>query len=311
MIARCEVLTLENWMMDYLTLYKRGCKPRTLEEYARLYRLHIAPELAEVELDALTPEHIQRVLIGAEARSGQRSAQAVHALLRACLRRAVRSRLLVWSPVDAIDRPQHTPSPGVALTDEDYAAALPWILDDLGLSLALLAGLRRGEISGLQWGDVDLSRRLLTISRTRQRVAGALVTGSTKSAAGTRCVPIAPELLPILRGAYRLAPQSWVCPCAPEAHDRRWQRMQHQQLHLSQHYRLHDLRHTYVTRLLMAGTMPRIVQYVAGHSSLDVTMRVYTHITPADAQRELAAVYIRAREKEHLTLNQGAQGSSP
>ncbi len=304
-------MTLTDWFAQYLDLYKRGCKPRTLEEYRRLYAAHVAPVLGAVDVTKVTPEDIQRVLIGAHDRSGARTAQAVHALLRALYRRAVRSRLVIWSPVDAVDRPQHTPSPGVALTDEDYTAALPWITDDLGLSLALMAGLRRGEIAGLQWGDVDLSRRLLTISRTRQRVAGDLVTGPTKSAAGARCIPIAPELLPILRSAYRLAPQSWVCPCAPEAHDRRWQRMQRQQLHLSQQYRLHDLRHTYVTRLLIAGAMPRIVQYVAGHSSLDMTMRVYTHITPADAQRELAAVYIRAQTKAHLTLNQGVPGSSP
>lgn len=304
-------MTLTDWFAQYLDLYKRGCKPRTLEEYRRLYAAHVAPVLGAVDVTEVTPEDIQRALIGAHDRSGARTAQAVHALLRALYRRAVRSRLVTWSPVDAVDRPQHTASPGVAMTDEDYTAALPWITDDLGLALALMAGLRRGEIAGLQWGDVDLSRRLLSISRTRQRVAGALVTGPTKSAAGARCVPIAPELLPILRSAYRLAPQSWVCPCAPEAHDRRWQRMQRQQLNLSQHYRLHDLRHTYVTRLLMAGAKPRVVQYVAGHSSLDVTMRVYTHITPADAQRELTAVYIRAQTKGHLTLNQGVPGSSP
>lgn len=304
-------MTLTDWFAQYLDLYKRGCKPRTLEEYRRLYAAHVATVLGSHDVNEVTPEEIQRVLVSAQERSGARTAQAVHALLRALYRRAVRSRLVIWSPVDAVDRPQHTATPGVAMTEDDFRAALPWIMDDLGLSLALLAGLRRGEIAGLQWGDVDLARKQLTICRTRQRVAGALVTGSTKSAAGARCVPICPDLLPILRSAYRLPPQSWVCPDPPEAHDRRWQRMQRELLKLSQHYRLHDLRHTYVTRLLMAGAKPRVVQYVAGHSSLDITMRVYTHITPADAQRELTAVYIRARQNAHLTLNQGVPGSSP
>lgn len=275
------------WFADYLRLYKRNLKPRTLEEYTRLYRAHIAPELAAVELAAITPEHIQRAIISAEERSGARTAQAVHALLRACFRRAVRSRLLPWSPVDAVDRPQHTPQQGAAMTEADYAAALPFILDDLGLSLALLAGLRRSEIAGLQWGDIDLKARQIHVCRIRHRVGGQLVTAPPKSAAGLRVVPIAPELLPVLRRAYRLPPSSWVCPCAPEALDRRWQRIQTRDLELSQRYRLHDLRHTYVTRLLLAGALPRVVQYVAGHSSLDLTLQVYTHITPADALREL------------------------
>ena len=278
------------WFADYLRLYKRGLKPRTLEEYTRLYRAHIAPELAEVELVAVTPEHIQRAIISAEERSGARTAQAVHALLRACFRRAVRSRLLPWSPVDATDRPQHTPQQGVAMSEADYASALPFILDDVGLSLALLAGLRRGEIAGLQWGDVDLKARQLHVRRIRHRVSGQLVTAPPKSAAGLRVVPIAPELLPVLRRAYRLPPSSWVCPCAPEALDRRWQRIQQRDLELSQRYRLHDLRHTYVTRLLLAGALPRVVQYVAGHSSLELTMQVYTHVTPTDALRELDRV---------------------
>lgn len=278
------------WFTEYIRLYKRNLKPRTLEEYSRLYQLHIAPDLAAVDLDAITPEHIQRVLLGAADRSGQRSAQAVHALLRACLRRAVRSRLLVWSPVDAVDRPQHTPQQGAALTEADYAAALPFILDDVGLSLALLAGLRRGEIAGLQWGDVDIKARQIHVRRIRHRVGGEIVTAPPKSAAGLRVVPIAPELIPVLRRAYRLSPSAWVCPCAPEALDRRWQRIQQRDLNLSQRYRLHDLRHTYVTRLLLAGAVPRVVQYVAGHSSIELTMQVYTHISPEDAQREIDRV---------------------
>lgn len=284
-------MTYHAWYALYIDLYKRDLKPRTREEYDRLHRAHIAPILGACELSAITPEDVQRVLVAAADRSGQRTAQAVHALIRAVMRRAVRSRLLTWSPCDAIDRPQHSPASGVAMTEADYAASLPWILDDLALSLALLAGLRRGEICGLQWGDVDLPARVLHIRRTRQRVGGELLTQPPKSAAGVRDVPIAPVLLPLLRSAYRLTPGAWVIPTAPEALDRRWRRIQSRVVSLSQPYRLHDLRHTYVTRLLLAGTLPRVVQYVAGHASLDMTMRVYTHVTPADACRELGKTY--------------------
>ena len=305
-------MTVDAWIAMYLDLYKRGCKPRTLEEYRRLYAAHILPALGAVDVADVTPEDVQRVLLCAADRSGARTAQAVHALLRAAYRRAVRSRLLPWSPVDAVDRPQHTPEPGVAMTPADYDTALPWVLDDLGLSLALLAGLRRAEIAGLQWQDVDLSARLITIRRTRQRVGGQLVTGTPKSAAGARCVPIDAQLLPILRAEYRLIPGAWVCPCAPECHDRRWQRLQAHTLSLSRRYRLHDLRHTYVTRLLLAGAVPRVVQYVAGHSSLDVTMRVYAHVTPADARQELDRIAsLHGRMSGYLSLNQGVPGSSP
>lgn len=283
-------MTYAEWYTEYLTLYAGAAKPRTREGYNQLHRAHIAPVLGGIELEAVTPEDVQRVLLSAADRSGARTAQAVHALLRAVFRRAVRSRRLQWSPVDAVDRPQHVPVPGVAMSSEDFTAALPWITDDIALSLALLAGLRRGEIAGLQWGDVDLPGRMLHIRRTRQRVGGRIVTQPPKSAAGVRDVPICVELAPILRAAYRLAPSSWVIRTAPEAIDRRWQRIQQRCVQLSRHYRLHDLRHTYVSRLLLAGAVPRVVQYVAGHSSLDITMRVYAHVTPDDARRELDRV---------------------
>lgn len=282
-------MTYDTWYTKYITVYKAKRKPRTLEEYNRLHRSIIAPVLGPVELGDVSPEDVQ-VCLNAAAERGGRTADAVYTLIRAVMRRAVRSRLLSWSPVDAVDPPQHDEALGVSLTAADYAAALPRISDDVGLSLALMAGLRRGELAGLQWGDVDLRARRIHVQRIRQRIDGQLVTGSTKSTAGERIVPISPELLPILRAAYRLAPAAWVCPCAPETHDRRWQRIQQRDVLLSQHYRLHDLRHTYVSRLLLAGTIPRVVQYLAGHSSIDMTMRIYAHVTPEDAARELERV---------------------
>ena len=108
-------MTYQAWYTQYIDLYKHGLKPRTREEYDRLHRAHIAPALGSCELSSIAPEDVQRVLVAAADRSGQRTAQAVHALIRAVMRRAVRSRLLTWSPCDAIDRPQHSPAPGICL----------------------------------------------------------------------------------------------------------------------------------------------------------------------------------------------------
>ncbi len=132
-------MTLTDWFAQYLDLYKRGCKPRTLEEYRRLYAAHVAPVIGSQDVLKVTPEDIQRALIGALDRSGARTAQAVHALLRALYRRAVRSRMVTWSPVDAVDRPQHTATPGVAMTDEDY---------ELYQAMLARKRIRRGAVHG-------------------------------------------------------------------------------------------------------------------------------------------------------------------
>lgn len=278
----------QDWFTLYLSTYKRDLKPRTREEYERQHRVYIAPVIGEKPLEDISPEDCQAI-INAAAENGERISQAVFALLRASFRRAVRSRRLQWSPMDAVDRPKHRPETGNALTQADYLAVVPEISDDLSLSLALFAGLRRAEIAGLKWGDVDLVANVLHVRRIRRRVGGELIDAAPKSVAGVRDIPIAPELLPILRRCYRLTPSARCIDVAPEALDRRWKRVQ-ADLDLSRRYRLHDLRHTYVTRAILSGINPRVVQYLAGHSSLELTLQVYSHITIEAAQAEIRRV---------------------
>ena len=279
------------WYSQYMTLYKSKLAPRTREEYDRMQRVYLSPVLGSMELDAITPEDVQRCLVLAADRGGPRQAQAVFSLIRAVLRRACRSRLIPWSPVEALDKPEHTPEEGKQLTDRDYQAVLPFVRNDLALSLALFAGLRRGEICGLQWGDVDLQHGVLHVRRQRQRVGGQLIVKTPKSAAGCRDVPIDPQLLPLLRRQFVLRPSAWVIPFAPEYVGRSWALIQERDVLLSQHYRLHDLRHTYGSQLILKGCLPRVVQYLMGHASLEVTMRVYSHVSPEQAAAEVRKVY--------------------
>lgn len=284
-------MMFREWYSRYLALYKRSLAPRTREEYDRINRVYADPVLGSMELAAITPEDIQLVLINAAERGGTRQAQAVYSLLHAIMRRAYRSYLVNRSPVDAIDKPEHDPEQGKQLTERDYQAALPFIRRNLALALALDAGLRRGEIAGLQWGDVDLSAGYLHIRRQRQRTNGQIITKTPKSTSGCRDVAISPDLLPILKQHYQLIPRGWVIPHAPEYAGRCWADLQADTLHLSEHYRLHDLRHTYGSRLIIAGAKPRVVQYLMGHSSLDVTMQVYSHCSPEQAAQEVRRVY--------------------
>ncbi|HIQ71143.1 MAG TPA: site-specific integrase [Candidatus Onthenecus intestinigallinarum] len=268
-------MTYDEWYTQYLALYKPNLRAKTLESYGHIHGAVISPLIGGHDLTAITAEDVQRVLLAA-ARHGPRLAQIAHALLRAVLRRAVRSRLISWSPVDAVDRPAHAPAEGAALSDDEYAAALPVLLEDLPLALAVLAGLRRGEICGLQWGDVDLAAGLIHVRRTRVRCNGRLVTGPPKSAAGVRSVPIGAPLRPVLARAFVLCPDSWVCPYAPEGLSRRWGAIQ-RTLHLSRRYRLHDLRHTHATILLANSIDVVAVATRLGHSDASTTLKVYAH----------------------------------
>lgn len=279
-------MTYAEWHQTWIALYGRSFAPKTLEGYARLFQL--LEQLHPVSIDTICPEDIQRALISIEQRTGSRQAQLAFSMLHAELGRAERSRRIPWNPCAALDKPQHVARSGRAITGEDWEQLRPVIDDELPFALMAYAGLRRGEVLGLLRADVDLSGQLLHIRRQRVRVRGQLITSTPKSSAGCRSVPITAELLPILTTECRYClPSAPLVRCAPETLAHRWQRAQ-LDAGIAQPYRLHDLRHTFATRLVLAGCNPRILQYVIGHSDIQLTMRTYTHISAADAAAELS-----------------------
>ena len=276
-----------DWYQMYLDLYRRKIAQKTRESYNRLHKL-LSPSLGELPIEQIGPDDIQRALLTVEDSAGPRQAQLAYALVHAVFGRACRSRRLTYNPVDGVDKPQHQPRQARAITGPDWEALLPTITEDAAFSLMAYAGLRRGEVLGLRRSDIDLQAGLIHVRRQRVRVSGRMITSAPKSQAGIRDIPIAPQLAPVLAAAVRLLlPNALICPCAPETLARRWRAAQ-LAAGIAQPYRLHDLRHTYATNLVLLGCNPRILQYIVGHSSYSLTLSTYTHITGTDAAREVS-----------------------
>ena len=222
-------MTYGEWYALYVDLYKRKLKPKSRESHARLHAL-LMPTIGGLLLEQISPDDIQRALLDVETRAGSRQAQLAYALMHAVLRRACRSRRLTFNPVEAVDKPEHEARKGRAVSGEDWLRLRPIIDEDVCFALMAYAGLRRGEVLGLQRGDVDLQEGMIHVRRQRLRVDGALVTSAPKSEAGVRDVPISAELLPILSAACRLQhPSARLCACAPETLAHRWRRAQLQE----------------------------------------------------------------------------------
>lgn len=283
-------MTYSEWFTQYMSLYKRKISDKTRESYLRLAQL-VAPIIGAKPLEAITPDDIQAAIISAEETAGGRQAQLVYTLLHAAFRRAVRSGHIRQSPVEAVDKPEHEGKQGRAIEGADWQLLAPIIRESVAFSLACFAGLRRGEVLGLRRGDIDLEAGLIRVERQRVRVGGQIVTAPPKSSAGVRVVPISPELLPILARAVRfLLPAAYLVPISPETLGRRWSATQ-KAAGITAPYRLHDLRHTYATRLMLEGINPRVLQYVIGHSDFSFTVSTYTHVGAAAAKTELSRVY--------------------
>ena len=160
--------------------------------------------------------------------------------------------------------------------------------------LALTTGLRRGELLGLRWDDIDMSSRQLQVRRALQRAGGRLQFVEPKTASSLRVLVI-PKLATIhlerhrarqdeerrLLGAawqdYGLVFASSVgTPLEPRNVNRRWDELRERGgLHWLP---LHDLRHGCATFMLAAGVPARTIMDVLGHSEIGVTMNTYTHV---------------------------------
>ena len=281
-------MTFSEWMQTYLQVYKRDLAPKTRESYDRLQGLML-PILGSCALAAVTPDDLQMAINHVADVAGTRQAQIAYALLHASLARAVKSRHVTYNACDAIDKPKHQTQRGRAVSEADWRLLEPIIDGELSFALMARAGLRRGELLALRWGDVDLTSRLIRVNGQLVRVGGLLNSKAPKSCAGVRCVPIEPKLLPILKRAYKLTPTQRIEPCAQEKLARRWRRAK-LEAGIAQPYRLHDLRHTYATRMVAAGCDLKHLQYMIGHSSFQLTADTYTHIDAGHALRELDRV---------------------
>ena len=282
-------MTYSDWFQLYLSLYKRRIKPKTRESYDRLQGL-LVPILGALDLASVSPDHIQGALILIEDQAGSRQAQLAYTLLNGCFARAVRSEHIRKNPVDAIDKPTHHAAKGRAIKGADWLRLRPVILEDVAFALAAFAGLRRGELLALRREDVDFASGFIHVRRQLVRIKGQLIEQTPKSESGVRDVPIDAELLPILRAACRLLhPRARLVCAAPETINHRWRRLQLEE-GIEQPYRLHDLRHTYATRLVAAGARLAVVQYALGHSSIKLTVDTYTHIDGADAAEDIKRI---------------------
>lgn len=283
-------MTYKQWYHDYLRLYKRKISEKTRESYTRLDQL-ISPIIGAKPLEEISPDDIQAALVAAEDQAGSRQAQLVYTLLHAAFRRAVRSGHIRQSPVEAVDKPDHEGKQGRAIEGGDWERLSPLIVGNVAFALMAFAGLRRGETLALRRCDIDLQTGVIHVCRQRVRVHGQLVTAPPKSSAGIRDVPISPDLEPILRDAVRyLLPNGLLVPIAPETLAHKWRDAQ-RKAGIKSPYRLHDLRHTYATRLVLAGVNIRVLQYTIGHASYQLTAKTYTHINASAAKSELSRVY--------------------
>ena len=265
-------MRVSDWLTDWLDLRRSEIRPRTIESYSDLFTRYIFPAIGDIDVADLDPGPIRHLLADIIRSGHSRTAELVYVLLKAALAE------LDHNPMPKIRRPKHTqqsPDPWTDAEARIYLAALDGHPHGLALSLAIILGMRRGEVCGLRWGDIDLEIGILTVRNQRIRLAtGEIVDAPPKSATSIRAIPLPEALLVRLRAARGL-PAAYVCRLTPSGLDSAHRRLV-RDLGLPP-IPLHGLRHTMATACIRHGGDMRALQSVLGHASYAVTADRYTH----------------------------------
>jgi len=308
-------MTLANYLARWLTDYARvNVAAKTFERYSEIVQLHLIPALGHHNLTNLQPLHIQAYYSEA-LQSGRRdgagglSAQTVlhhHRVLREALRHAVKWQLLARNPADAVEPPRAQPREIPAL-DEQEVAALLAAAEGTRLAtpvlLAVATGLRRGELLGVRWQDVDLNRGTLAVRQSLEQTKNGLSFKEPKTRRGRRVVTLPPVAAEALRRhKTEQAKARLLLGPAYQDHGLVFRRANGRPIDPAEfsnaftalvaksgvrRVSLHSLRHTNATLLLRANVHPKVVSERLGHATVGITLDTYSHVLP-NMQEEAA-----------------------
>lgn len=296
---------LTRWLNDVVALKVR---PRTLELYRDIVRLHLIPSLGRIQLAKLSPQDVQAMIgrLLADGRS-PRTITLIRSCLNTALKVAVAWGLTPRNAVDATVAPRITEAAGRAMTIEEIKRFLLAIRGDrlevLYLT-ALTLGLRRGEVLGLRWQDIDFTAQTLRIESTIiQERSGRLARSLPKTAQGRRVLPLPGFLADALAlhhdtqaRARALAGAAWqehgvvfTTSKGTPIHPRDALAFFHRALTKAglPTMRFHDLRHSCASLLAALNVHPRIAMEILGHANIAITQNLYTHVFD-ESKREVA-----------------------
>lgn len=307
----------------WLPLQAARLRPSTFDSYRKNLELHVIPAIGRIPLQRLEPEDLDTLyakLLGSGRRDGKgglsvKTVRSIHLVIHKALKDALRKGSVVRNVADAADPPKLSSAkrPEIKVwTAEELRAFLDLIGSHRlhpAFHLSSHTGMRRGEILGLRWSDVDFDAARLSVRHAVISVDYKIHLSDVKTGSGRRTIDLDDETLAVLRrwrkqqaeerlaiGGARRTDDLVFChpdgrPIHPDVFSQVFDRaVARSGLPV---ITLHDLRHTHATLLLKAGVPVKVVSERLGHASPAFTMSVYQHVIPG-MQAEAAAIFAQA-----------------
>jgi integrase len=316
-----EKITLGAYLTNkWLPAQRAQLRPSTLDSYERNIRLHVIPRLGNVALQQLAPEDLDGFygeLLASGRREGggglsNKTVRYVHGILHKALADAQRKGTVLRNVAALADAPKLSSSKkreARVWNAGELRAFLLGVGDERAHAAFFLAahtGMRRGEVLGLRWADVDLDKARLSVRQAIISVAYQVKVSDVKTGTGRRTINLDTRTVGVLRAWRKAAlaermlvgpafadndlvfPRPDGTPTHPDAFSQAFDRAV-VRLGLPI-ISLHDLRHTHATLLLRAGVPVKVVSERLGHASPAFTLTVYQHVIPG-MQEEAASLF--------------------
>ncbi len=314
-------LTLAKFLVEeWLPGRRHDLKPTTFVSYETNLRVHVVPALGAIRLQALTARDLNQFyaqLLADRDEGGKglspKTVRYIHTTVHRALRDAERWGLVQRNVAASANAPRQTrPQERRTWSADEAATFLEAVRDDelyTLLHLAIATGMRRGELLGLRWRDLDSNQGFVRVRQNAVEVGYHVVYTEPKTAKSRREIAIDPDTVGILE-AHRqrrlygatTEPDSLIfryadgTPIHPQTVTARFRTLcKRAGVPV---IRFHDLRHTHATILLAQRTNPKIVSERLGHSTVAFTMDVYSHAIPSmqvEAAEAVAAAIWRDR----------------
>ena len=287
----------DKWFEDYATV---RVKPSTLVRYRRIIRCDLKPFFGQMELSQISAELVQSFVAGMlkqkhrtknRARWSPKTILHDLVLLKSMFKRAVILGYIHENPAQYVERPKVEDKEMDFLTPEEIELFLDNVTPRFRplFMTAVMTGLRRGELLGLQWGDIDWNAGHIHVRRSMYK--GSFIT--PKSSRSRRAVTMSPELARCLKEHKIACPPSKddLVFCTELGTPLDADNLVHREFLPAlrraglRKIRFHDLRHTFTSLLIATGENVKYIQYQLGHASIQTTLDRYGHLMP-ESHRE-------------------------
>ena len=320
-----ERIRLDDWFSTWMNEYKAfELKKGTIENYKRNYRLYISPYLGNCFVKEIRAEHLQKLyndLMRAGYSYGVINLCA--GILSGMFTQLMRNDIIMKNPVKLANLPKKEKRPKRrVLTDAEQQLFLKYAASSNFYSLyrlALATGLRIGELTSLTWKDIDFENESLSVTGTLKYFKDTgFYKDTPKSDSGNRTVPLLPSICKMLKhvrreqNKERLSAGSKWKPVKGLEHlvftTKTGEPLKKRTIaydidHITdeinenekdtphfEKFSPHTLRHTFATRALENGIPPKVVQDILGHSSITMTLDLYTHVLPKTKSTEILKI---------------------